>query len=136
MDYSDSSVKKNQGSCTAVLLTGSWAPQKAVCQVTDTRGYFILGYETAQQIGYIHFPRITLLKLTQPPKIPAHMKDIITKVPKHKETSRIDQDLRHPNIRLLDGAVLINGKKHNMPITKEFILKEYNDVISRIGTIP
>ena len=46
------------------------------------------------------------------------------------------QDLRHPNIQLLDGAVLINGKKHILPITKEYILKEYNNVFSGIETIP
>ena len=40
------------------------------------------------------------------------------------------QDLRHSNILLLDGAVLISGKKHNLPITKEDILKEYNEVFS------
>ena len=45
------------------------------------------------------------------------------------------QDLRHPNIQLLDGAVLINGKKHSLPITKEYILKECNDVFSGIGTL-
>ena len=42
----------------------------------------------------------------------------------------MDQDLRHPNIQLLDGAVPINGKKYNLPITKEYILKEYNDAFS------
>ena len=38
---SDSPVK-NQRSCTAVILTGNQAPQKAVFQVTGVRGYLIL----------------------------------------------------------------------------------------------
>ena len=46
------------------------------------------------------------------------------------------QDLRHPHIQLLDGTLLIHGKKHNLPITKEYILKGYNDVFSGIGTLP
>ena len=45
-------------------------------------------------------------------------------------------DLRCPDIQPLDCAVLINGEKHNLPFTKEYILKEYNDVFSGIGTLP
>ena len=45
-------------------------------------------------------------------------------------------DLRHPNIQLLDGTLLINGKKCNLPITKEYILRNDNDVFSGIGTLP
>ena len=45
------------------------------------------------------------------------------------------KDLRHPNIQLPDGAVHINGKKYNLPITKEYIL-EYRDVFSGIVTLP
>ena len=46
------------------------------------------------------------------------------------------QDLRHPNILLFDGVVHNKRKKNNLPITKEYILKEYNDVFSGIGTLP
>ena len=46
------------------------------------------------------------------------------------------QDQRHTNVQLLDEVVLMNGKKHSLPITKEYILKGYNDVFSRIGTLP
>ena len=110
--------------------------QKQVFQVTDTREYIILGNITAQQTGYIHFPRITPPRLMQLPRTHAHLKVITVKTPKQKETSRMGQDLRHPNIQLLDGAVLINGKKHNIPITKEYIFKGYSDVFSRLGTSP
>ena len=44
------------------------------------------------------------------------------------------QDLRHPNIQLLDGAVLINGERNSLPMTKKCILKECNDVFRGIGT--
>ena len=46
------------------------------------------------------------------------------------------QDVRYPNVQLLDSVVFIYGKKHNLHITKECILKEYNDVFSGIGTLP
>ena len=71
--YGDSPVAYT-GSCTAVLLTGSQAPRKALFQVTDTRGYLILGRETVWKIGYIHFLEITLPKLTQHPKMHMHLK--------------------------------------------------------------
>ena len=132
---SDSPVKY-QGSCPAVLLGGNKVPQKAVFQVTDTRGYLILGHETVKQIGYIQFPSITLLKLTQPPRTHAHLKATTAKAPKHKKKSRMGQDLRHPNIQLIGGAVVISGKKNNLPLTKWYMLKKYNVVLSGIGTLP
>ena len=46
------------------------------------------------------------------------------------------QDLTHANIQLLYGAVLTNGKKCNLPITKEYILKESNNVFNGTGTLP
>ena len=48
----------------------------------------------------------------------------------------MDQDLRHLNKQLLDSAVLIDGKKQNLPITKEYIWKDYSDIFSGIGALP
>ena len=64
------------GSCIAVLLTGCQAPRKAVFQVTDTRGYLVIERETARKLGYAHFLKITLSRLIQQPKMPAHLKAI------------------------------------------------------------
>ena len=60
--YGDSSVK-NPGSCRAMLLTGSHAPQKAVFQVTDIREYLILGHETVHQTGRQDGSRSETLKI-------------------------------------------------------------------------
>ena len=47
------------------------------------------------------------------------------------------QDMRHPNIQLLDYAVLINGKKTQPTHYQKFTnLKEYNDIFSGIQTPP
>ena len=46
------------------------------------------------------------------------------------------QNLRHLNIQLLDSALPINGHKHNLPIIKEYILEECNDVFHGIGMLP
>ena len=52
--YGDSPVA-NKGLCTAILLTECQTPRKAKFQVTEMRGYLIVGRETVQQIGYIDF---------------------------------------------------------------------------------
>ena len=84
-------------------------------------------------MGNIHIPRITPPKLTQQSKVYANLKTIIANTPQHKETDRTGQDLRHSNILLLNGTVFINGKKDNLPITKEY--KVYNDFFSGTGIL-
>ena len=34
------------------------------------------------------------------------------------------------------ATVTVNGKEHSLPTTKEYILKEYVDVFTGIGTLP
>ena len=46
------------------------------------------------------------------------------------------KDLIHPNIQLLDGTICNSGKKHKLPSTMGYLLKEYNAAFSRIGTLP
>ena len=50
--------------------------------------------------------------------------------------SEKDQGLRYLRVQLLDGVVLINGKKHRLPIMKEYVLKEYSDACSGVGALP
>ena len=104
-------------------------PRKTVFQITDTRGYFILGHGIAQQIGNIHFPRITQPKLTQSLKAYVHLTAILAKAPIQKDTGRLGQDLGDPNIQLLGGTVHINRKKCNLPIARDYIPEECNGVM-------
>ena len=129
------SLVANTGLCTAVFITGYQAPRKAVFQVTDTIGYLILGKETVRKIGYIPFLKITQAKLTQQSKTPAHLKAIKAKMSRQEAASEKHQTLRCLRVQLLYGAVLINGKRHTLPIMKEYALKEYNDVFSGVGTL-
>ena len=41
-----------------------------------------------------------------------------------------------PHIKWNTDSIELNGKTHKLPITKEFILKEYHDVFKRVGTLP
>ena len=98
--YNDSPVK-HQESCTAPLLNENQVLQKAVFQVTDTKLNLILGHETAKQIGFLHFLRISSPKLTELHKAHAYLKVIIAKAPKQKQKSKMSQDLIYLNIQLM-----------------------------------
>ena len=41
-----------------------------------------------------------------------------------------------PTVVCNKDSIILNGKKHNLPTTKEYLLKEYKDVFSGIGTLP
>ena len=41
-----------------------------------------------------------------------------------------------PKIKWNEDSIELNGKVHKLPITKEYILKEYSDVFKGIGTLP
>ena len=47
-------------------------------------------------------------------------KDYYDRATKQKEKGSMGQDLGHPNMQLLDGVVCINGRRPNLPITKEY----------------
>ena len=60
----------------------------------------------------------------------------MAKALRHKNTSGRRWDLKCPRVQLLESALLINGKRHNLPITKEYILKEYHNKFNEIATLP
>ena len=41
-----------------------------------------------------------------------------------------------PHIKCNTDSIQLNGKTHKLPITKEYILKEYHDVFKGVGTLP
>ena len=41
-----------------------------------------------------------------------------------------------PHIKWNTDFIELNGKTHKLPITKEYILKEYHDVFKGIGILP
>ena len=98
----------------------------ATCQVTDTRGYLIPGRETAQQVGYISFPEVTPPSLTSTPQV-------------HTSVNALQPDsskANKPTCEVLDDAVILNGKRHCLPLTKEYVLSELRDIFEGIGKLP
>ena len=133
--YGDSPVA-NKGSGTTILLIGCQTPWKTTFQVTDMRGYLILDREMVQQIVYIYFPKISPPKLAQQPKKHTHLKTINRKSLRHMAANKKGHDLKCPRVQLLNCAVLINRKRHRLPITKVYILEEYHGVFKGVGILP
>ena len=80
--------------------------------------------------------KMTPPKLRQQLKTHEHMMAIAAKAPRHKKTSRRGLGSKMARSTTCDGAVLIHGKKHKLPVTKGFILKECHDTFCWIGTLP
>ena len=98
--YGESPVA-NLGACTIAIHTGDrQQPQMATCQVTDTRGYLILGRETAQQVGYLAFPEVTPPSLTSTPQIHT---SVNTPQPDSSKVNKL-------TCEVLDDAVILNGE--------------------------
>ena len=115
-----------------------------------------LGREGTESLGYIDYPSI------QPPPKCIAIKSVNV-APKQNDTG-ISQGNKHtwqqeanihsqkrtipmknnprraisikPEIKLGSTQITLNGKVHNLPTTKEYILREYADIFKGIGTLP
>jgi len=125
--YNDNPVK-NLGSITMQLYQGNTAHQM-LCEVADTRGHMILGREQSLKMGYVQFPEI------KAPDVHYKAETSIKKVTAMKE-----EPVTEPVVPAIqqstDSSITFNGKTHQLPTTKEYLLKEYADVFDGIGTLP
>ena len=94
----------------------------ATCQVTSARGYLILGRATAQQVGYIDFPPA----LTRVPQVHTSVNALRPNLDEGKTLT----------CEVMNDAVTLNGKRHCLLITKEYVLSEFKDVLKGIGKLP
>ena len=102
--YGESPVA-NLGACTIAIHTGDrQQPRMATCQVTDTRGYLILGRETTQQVGYIAFPEVTPPSLTSTSQIHTNVNAL------RPDSSKVNK----PTCEVLDDAVILNGNARTL----------------------
>ena len=136
-----------------------------IFEVTNTTGLIILGRTQAKAVDYIQFPQIwlphafttfptTLKKIcttktptseTAPhgtthtamgtqPKLYLH-KNGSTKATQAKQSKQTTEPVL-PQIKWNTDSIELNGKTHKLPITKDYMLKEYSDVFKGIGTLP
>ena len=58
-----------------------------------------------------------------------------TKATQVKQSKQTEEPVV-PKIKWNTDSIELNGKVHKLPITKDYILKEYNDVFKGVGTLP
>ena len=121
-------------------------------------GLMILGRIQAKAMGYVQFPQIrqphaldtfkhtsrnlcahkTLTTKTaetaSQPQVPIH-KTTQREITKTKQAQQTTEPVL-PDIKWGTDSIQLNGKTHKLPITKDYMLKEYNDVFKGIGTLP
>jgi len=123
--YGESPIA-NLGACTITIHTSNKQPQMATCLVTGTRGYLILGRPTAQQVGYIDFPVVTSPALTRVPQVHTNVNTLRPNL----------DEVKTPTCEIMNDAVILNGKRHCLPVTKDYVLSEFKDVFEGIGKLP
>ena len=127
---------KTLGSCLIKVHT---AKKKRLiqCQITDTKGYLILGRDTAEDIGYVQFPKIPAPNLQEPPIVHTEVKSLQKDAkPISSGNKRSADHIEIPAYSIDQNSVLINGNKHTLPLTEEYIHKAFADVFEGIGTLP
>ena len=81
----------------------------------------------------IPYNQAHISKKTQP-QVSLH-KTKPTKVTQAKQVQQTTEPVL-PHIKWNTDSIELNGKIHKLPITKEYILKEYHDVFKGVGTLP
>ena len=71
---------------------------------------------------------------TRPKEQPAQ-KSELSKAALEKQSKQTDEPVI-PKIKWNQDSIELNGKVHKLPITKEYMLKEYIDVFKGIGKPP
>ena len=125
-------------------------------------GPIILGRIQAKAMGYVKFPKIhhphtfttcsTTLKRICTDK--THMPETANDTPPTNSTSQVcghksestkatqvkqskqTEEPRVSKIKWNTDSIELNGKVHRLPITKDYIVREYNDIFKGIGTLP
>ena len=94
----------NLGACTITIHTSNKQAQMATCQVTDTRGYLILGRTTAQQVGYIGFAVVTPPAFTCVPQVHTRVNALHPNL----------DEVKSPTCEVMNDAVILNGERETV----------------------
>ena len=152
------------GSCVMHLHIDNKA-FPTVFEVTNTSGLVILGRTQAKAMGYVEFPKIkwphtfimyptTLKKISTiktlapetttsfpptdsvgaTPNIHVH-KSESTKATQVKQSKQTTEPVV-PEIKWNTDSIELNWKTYKLPITKDYMLKEYSDIFKGVETLP
>ena len=151
------------GSCVLHLHVDNKA-FPTVFEVTNMTGPIILGRTQAKAMGYVKFPKIKCPHtFTTYPTTSEQICTIKTAVPEtatsfpttdsmgatsrvhvhknestkatHAKQSRQTTEPVVPQIKRKTDSTELNGKIHKLPITKDYMLKEYSDVFKGVGQL-
>ena len=78
--------------------------------------------------------KFTHLNGTIPRTVHVH-KSKSTKATQAKQSKQTEEPVV-PKIKWNTDSIELNGKMHKLPITKDYILKEYSEVFKGVGTLP
>ena len=81
---------------------------------------------TTQQVGHIDFPVVTPPALTRVPQVHTSVNALRPSL----------DEVNTPTCKIMNDAVILNGKRHCLPITQEYVLSEFKDVFEGIGKLP
>ena len=144
------------GSIVLYMYT-SEKTDRVTWQVTNTTGVPILGRVQAKLMNYISYPEIHAAKNQEHQPVSANSlqskktvqsKESLKTTPAtnqtaqevHRNATRVKSTTAHrpksPQVSWCKSAVIINGKTHPLPTTREYILHEYADIFRGIGTLP
>ena len=160
--YSGQSVH-SLGSCVLHLHIDNKA-FPTIFQVTNMSGLIILGRTQAKAMGDVEFPKIkwphtftmypttsekictikTLVPETTTsfsptdsrgttPRVHVHKREL-TKATQAKQSNQTTEPVV-PQTKWNRDSIELNGKTHRLPITKDYMLKEYGDVFKGVGTL-
>ena len=101
-------------------------------QICNVRKHPIIGRELAEEMGYISFPPV------RTPVIANSAHAVVRNVNKlcssnERKASQVkkpvieDEGINH---------VIIDGKRHALPLTKDYVLQEFQDVFNGMGELP
>ena len=142
IDYSDQEIKVI-GSIVLYMYTHE-KTDKVIWQVTDTTKVPILGTVQAKLMNYISYPEIHAPQgQEQSPVSKDSLKSadyIQAAQEEHRAATKAKSSTAHEpksaQVSLCKSSIIINGKTHPLPTTKEYILHEYADVFKGVGTLP
>ena len=89
---------------------------------------------TSRNVCTYRTPTSKTTKTAFQPQVSLH-KTTPTVITKAKQTQQTTEPVL-PQIKWNTDSIQLNGKTHKLPITKEYILKEYNDIFKGVGTLP
>ena len=89
---------------------------------------------TSRNLCIYRTPTSKTTKTAFQPQVSLH-KTTPTEITKTKLAQQTTEPVL-PHIKWNTDSIQFNGKTHKLPITKEYILKEYNDVFKGVGTLP